>query len=71
MDLTIYKADFTIECWHEFCWRCGWKEEKKCLLFDRKLKQVDGGMYGEGPTILRCKACVDFCTNMPREDIEE
>jgi hypothetical protein len=30
MELTVYKADFTVylslECWHEFCGRCGWLE---------------------------------------------
>jgi hypothetical protein len=70
MDLTVYKANTTIECWHEFCWRCEWVEGKKCLLFNQRLNQVDSGIYDEGPTILRCKTCINFCANMPYEDIE-
>jgi hypothetical protein len=71
MELTLYKADFTIECWHEFCWRCDWKVGKECTLFNQKLKQENLGIFGEGPSILRCKACTNFCSNMPQEDIEE
>jgi hypothetical protein len=71
MEVTVYKANFAIECWHEFCGGCGWLEGEKCLLFEQKLKKEVYDMFGEGPTILRCKTCVTFCSNMPREDFEE
>jgi hypothetical protein len=73
MELTVYKADFTVECWHEFYGRCGWLEYEQCLciLFNQKLKRENHNAYDEGPEILRCKTCITFCANMPREDMEE
>ena len=64
-DITLYKAGFEIECWHDFCGPCSWREGKRCLLLDTGLKQngYDDG-YGEFPTILRCKSCLSLCSNM-------
>jgi hypothetical protein len=71
MEVTIYKADFSIKCWHEFCGSCEWRVGKKCLLFEQRLKEERYGMFDEGPSIVRCKVCMSFCANMPREDIYE
>jgi hypothetical protein len=65
---TVFKADFVIECWHEFCGNCNWREDKKCLLFYQKLRKLDINAYDEGPEILRCKTCITFCANMPYEE---
>lgn len=37
-DITLYKAGFEIECWHDFCGPCSWREGKRCLLLDTGLK---------------------------------
>jgi hypothetical protein len=71
MEVTIYKADFVIKCWHEFCGSCDWQEDNKCLLFNQNLKRINYNSYGEGPEILRCKTCITLCANMLREDFEE
>jgi hypothetical protein len=70
-EITVYKANFVIKCWHEFCGRCDWRENKKCLLFDQNLKEENYNAFGEGYEILRCKTCKTFCDNMPREDFGE
>jgi hypothetical protein len=72
MDYTLYKANFEITCWHDYCYGCNWIEKKICLLFNQKLKE-DGNddIYNEFPSVLRCKACIELCSNLPQENIEE
>jgi hypothetical protein len=69
--VTVYTANFIIECWHEFCGNCNWQDGEKCLLFEQKLKTNRFNAFGEGSEILRCKACMIFCSNMPSEDFDE
>lgn len=71
MDKTIFSANFTITCIHEFCsGSCEWLETGKCILFNQKLKRLGDNAYDEGPDILRCKMCITFCGNLPYEEEE-
>jgi hypothetical protein len=71
VEIAIYKADFEIVCWHEYCVRrCNWLDTERCILFDQKLKKEDFNAYDEGPDTLRCKSCVTLCANLEREDEE-
>jgi hypothetical protein len=65
MELTVYNVDFVSECRHEFSGRCGWLEDKKCLLFDQKLNRGNYNMYDKWSEILYCKTYITFCANMP------
>jgi hypothetical protein len=71
VELTVYKADFEITCWHEYCssW-CNWLDGGRCLLFEQKLKRESYNAYDEGPDTLRCQSCVKLCANLEREDEE-
>lgn len=73
MTITVYRADFQISCWHEFCAQCGWLEEKgkEYLLFDQTLKKIQADLYDDGPVTLRCKVCVNLCRNFICEEIEK
>jgi hypothetical protein len=73
VELTVYKADFEITCWHEFCsGRCNWLSEGRCLLFEQALKKKPSVayMHSDMPNIFRCQSCVKLCANLAREDEE-
>jgi hypothetical protein len=73
VEITVYKADFTVACWYEYCVGCcDWLEGKTCLLFNQKLKmkQEEYNAYDEMPDILRCKSCVTLCANLTYESEE-